>query len=79
METEAKQLHYSLENKKLQTALNFLQEQFLAKCKPPEWLMESEYIIKWLMNLQYRLLVDAQIPDKLRDYKNQGADYGFEK
>lgn len=46
---------------------------------PPEWLKDCESIFKWGLSQEPFELVRWNIPDKLADYTNQGAFYGFER
>ncbi|XP_054276239.1 uncharacterized protein LOC128995290 isoform X2 [Macrosteles quadrilineatus] len=78
MVKDKKSLIFNSENENREKTIIINQIAFQYALKPPPWLERMESPLKWVTILE-RKLTYYLMHQKLHDYKNQGAFYGFEK
>lgn len=78
MAEEMKPLQYNSENRVLQNNMAMVQLKFQKDLEAPPWLKYMESPFRWAWPLK-RILMYFGMIVKLREYKNQGSFYGFEK
>uniref|UniRef100_A0A1B6KBK3 Uncharacterized protein n=2 Tax=Graphocephala atropunctata TaxID=36148 RepID=A0A1B6KBK3_9HEMI len=76
---DSKELQYLSESRVYNGLVSQFEEKYNKICEPPVWIKDAESPFKWFTTLPHIRRVHWDVPGKLKDYRNQGPDYGFEK